>query len=177
MREPSRSPFRWHRLSFPTLRERLPVHDAVPIVKRVDDDQPQVPVTRARTIEPLDRRDAIGLTALVAATIGIPLWLAASAGAIGVPSGDDWVYIKGAESLFRSGSVNMPGHTAASLGQLVMVQPFLWLSGDNPWAFTAFDWPWHRASRARICWPAFRGGPVMVALLLVLPGAARRAPA
>ena len=32
----------------------------------------------------------------------------------------------------------MPGHTAASIGQLVMVQPFLWLSGGNPWAFTAF---------------------------------------
>jgi len=78
------------------------------------------------------------LATLGLAGIGIPFWLSAAAGAIGVPSNDDWVYMRAAVSLFRTGSVDMPGHTAASIGQLVMVQPLLWLSGGNPWAFTAF---------------------------------------
>jgi hypothetical protein len=84
------------------------------------------------------RRDMLALATLCGAGVGIPLWLSAAAGAIGIPSNDDWVYMRAAESLFRTGSIEMPGHTAASIGQLVMVQPLLWLSGGNPWAFTAF---------------------------------------
>lgn len=64
--------------------------------------------------------------------------LAASAGAIGIPASDDWVYVRGAESLFRSGGIDMPGRTAAAVGQLVMVQPLLWLSGGAAWAFPAY---------------------------------------
>ena len=86
----------------------------------------------------IHRRDALALVALGLIAAGIPLWLAAAAGAIGVPSNDDWVYMRGAESLFRTGSIDMPGHTAAAIGQVVMVQPLLWLSGGDPWAFTAF---------------------------------------
>lgn len=78
------------------------------------------------------------MSVLVLVGVGIPLWLAAAAGAIGLPSNDDWVYMRGAESLFRTGAVEMPGHYAALIGQLVMVQPLLWLSGGDPWAFTAF---------------------------------------
>ena len=79
---------------------------------------------------------ALATLGLVAA--GIPLWLSAAAGAIGIPGNDDWVYMRGAESLFRTGSIDMPGHTAAAIGQVVLVQPLLWLSGGDPWAFTAF---------------------------------------
>ena len=86
----------------------------------------------------LDRRDAVALALLGLIGVGIPLWLAAAAGAIGVPAIDDWTYMWGAESLFRSGVVDMPGHTAAAIGQLVIVQPLLWLSGGGRWAFTAF---------------------------------------
>ena len=86
----------------------------------------------------IDRRDAFALATLVVAGVGIPLGLAVAAGTIGIPSNDDWVYMRGADSLFRTGSINMPGHTAASIGQLVMVQPLLWLSGGRPWSFTAF---------------------------------------
>ena len=70
--------------------------------------------------------------------VGIPLWLAAAAGAIGLPTIDDWVYMRGAENLYRNGSLDMPGHTSAAIGQLVLVQPLLWLSGGSTWAFTAF---------------------------------------
>jgi 4-amino-4-deoxy-L-arabinose transferase-like glycosyltransferase len=84
------------------------------------------------------RRDLLALATLSLTGIGIPLWLSAAAGAIGIPSSDDWVYMRAADSLFRTGSVDMPAHTAASIGQIVMVQPLLWLSRGYPWAFTAF---------------------------------------
>ena len=80
----------------------------------------------------------LALAILCLVGVGIPLLLSAAAGAIGVPGNDDWVYMRAADSLFRTGSVDMPGHTAASIGQIVMVQPLLWLSGGSPWAFTAF---------------------------------------
>lgn len=86
----------------------------------------------------LGLRDASALAALGLAGVGIPLWLAAAAGAIGIPSGDDWVYIRGASGLFATGSIAMPGHNAAAFGQLVLVQPLLWLAGGHSWAFTAF---------------------------------------
>ena len=86
----------------------------------------------------IGRRDAAALATLVVAGVGVPLLLSAAAGAIGIPSTDDWVYIRGADSLFRTGAIAMPAHTAASIGQLVLVQPLLWLSRGNTWAFTAF---------------------------------------
>lgn len=83
-------------------------------------------------------KDAAVLSALLVAAVGLPTWLAASVGAIGIPASDDWVYVHGADSLFRSGVIDMPGRTAAAVGQLVMVQPLLWVSGGAPWAFTAY---------------------------------------
>lgn len=82
--------------------------------------------------------DVVALSTVLMSGVGIPLWLAASAGAIGIPTSDDWVYAQGAESLFRTGVIDMPAHTAAAVGQLVLVQPLLWLSGGDPSAFTAF---------------------------------------
>ena len=68
----------------------------------------------------------------------VPLWMAVVAGTVGIPTLDDWVYMRGADSLFRSGQIDMPGHTAAVVGQLVLVQPFLWLSHGDRWAYPAF---------------------------------------
>jgi 4-amino-4-deoxy-L-arabinose transferase-like glycosyltransferase len=86
----------------------------------------------------LGRRDLVAMAVLSLMGVGIPLWLAAAAGAIGIPTVDDWVYMRGASSVFNSGTIDMPGHTAASIGQLLMVQPLLIVSGGDPWAFTAF---------------------------------------
>ncbi len=86
----------------------------------------------------IDRRDVFAMAMLGLIGVGIPLWLAAAAGAIGLPTIDDWVYMRGAATLFNTGSIDMPGHFAASVGQLLMVQPFLRMSGGDPWAFTAF---------------------------------------
>ena len=91
-----------------------------------------------RSFSAIGRRDIVALIALGLIAVGVPLGMSAAAGAIGVPSNDDWVYMIGATSLFRTGVIDMPGHTAASIGQLVMVQPLLWLSGGANWAFTAF---------------------------------------
>ena len=88
--------------------------------------------------EGIGPRDIVALMGLGLVAVGIPLWLSAAAGAIGSPSGDDWVYMRGASSLFATGSIAMPGHNAAAFGQLVLVQPLLWLAGGHSWAFTAF---------------------------------------
>ena len=86
----------------------------------------------------MTRRDLLALAVRCLIAVGIPLWLAVTAGTVGIPTDDDWVYMRGAENLFRTGVLDMPGPMAASIGQLVLVQPLLWLSGGDPWAFTAF---------------------------------------
>ncbi len=82
--------------------------------------------------------DIWALAGLLVVGMAIPLALAAAAGAIGLPSNDDWVYRRAADSLFRTGVVDMPGHTASAIGQIALIQPFLWLSRGEPWAFLAF---------------------------------------
>ena len=57
--------------------------------------------------------------------LGVPLWLSSVAGAIGLPGNDDWVYRRATDSLFGTGVLDMPGHTASAIGQIVLVQPFL----------------------------------------------------
>lgn len=84
------------------------------------------------------RRDVLAIVILVLIGVGIPVGLAAAGGAIGIPTVDDWVYTRGADGFFRSGIVDLPGHTTAALGQLLLVQPLLWLSKGEPWAFTVF---------------------------------------
>ncbi len=86
----------------------------------------------------LDRRDAVAMAVFGLIAVGIPLWLAAAAGAIGIPTLDDWLYMRAADGLLRTGAVEMAQHSAAVVGQLLMVQPLLWLSGGDTWAFTAF---------------------------------------
>ena len=126
----------------------------------------------------IGRRDVLAIAVLGLIAAGIPLWLAAAAGAIGLPNGDDWVYMRGADSLFRTGSIDMPGHTAAAIGQVLMAQPFLALSGGNPWAFTAFGVVMASIGIASTYLLARRftgtGAAVLVVLLLLaFPGFAR----
>ena len=126
----------------------------------------------------LGGRDLGTLGTLCLVAVGIPLWLSGAAGAIGIPSNDDWVYMRSAEILFHTASIEMPGHTAASIGQLVMVQPILWLSGGDPWAFTAFGLVMALIGIASTYLLARRfvgtGAALMVSLMvLVFPGFAR----
>ena len=64
--------------------------------------------------------------------------MAIAAGTIGMPGNDDWVYMLAASRLYAGGGLSMAGHTAATVGQLVLVQPLLWLANGAPWAYTAF---------------------------------------
>ena len=57
----------------------------------------------------LGSRDAVALAGLGLVGVGIPLWMSAAAGGIGYPSNDDWVYVRGALSLFRTGAIDLPG--------------------------------------------------------------------
>ncbi len=112
---------------------------------------------------------------------GLPLAMMAVAGGVGIPSDDDWIYILGADNLYRHGSPAMPGHTAAAVGQIVLVQPLLWLSGGGTWAYTAFGL---LASLVAVAatyllarWFVGPGLAALAALLLVaFPGVARLAP-
>ena len=129
--------------------------------------------------ERVGRRDLTAVAALGALAAGVPLWLAAASGAIGIPGGDEWVYVRGAASLHATGVIDMPGHTAASVGQLLLVQPLLWLSGGMPWAFTAFGLVMGLLGVASAYLLARRfvgvGSAVLVGLLVfAVPGFARQ---
>ncbi len=91
-----------------------------------------------RVIARLGRRDLAVLVVLLLLGVAAPLAMAAAAGAIGVPSNDEWVYALGADSLYRTGTITMPSHTASAVGQIVLAQPLLWLSGGASWAHSAF---------------------------------------
>jgi hypothetical protein len=127
----------------------------------------------------LDRRDIVALAVLGLICVGIPLFLSAAAGVVGIPSNDDWVYMRAASSLYDSGAVNMSGHYSSFVAQLAMVQPLLWLSGGAPWAFTAFGLLMALVGVTSTYLLARRfigtGSAVMVALLVVVfPGFARQ---
>ena len=129
-------------------------------------------------LERIARRDMLALLALCLVGIGIPLFMSAAAGAIGVPHNDDWVYMRAAESLYRTGNVDVAGHSAAFIGQLLMVQPLLWLSGGSLWAFTAFGLVMGLIGVASTYLLARRfvgtGSAIIVVLLVVaFPGFAR----
>jgi 4-amino-4-deoxy-L-arabinose transferase-like glycosyltransferase len=135
-------------------------------------------VTQAPLPDRISRSDIVALASLVLAGIGIPLGLAAAAGAIGIPSNDDWVYMRAATTLFDTGRVDMTGHTAAFVGQLALVQPLLWLSGGGLWALTAFGLVMAAIAIAATYLLARRflgmGSAVMVVLLVVaFPGFVR----
>ncbi len=111
--------------------------------------------------------------------IGIPAWLAAAAGAIGLPSSDDWVYIRAANSLYHTGSVDLVAHTAAFIGQLASVQPLLWLSGGEPWAFTAYGLIMASIGIAATsllarCFLGIGSSILATLIVLVMPGFARQ---
>jgi hypothetical protein len=139
-------------------------------------EEPNAP---ASVPERLGRRDAVALAGLGLVAIGIPLWMSAAAGGIGFPSNDDWVYVRGALSLFRTGAIDLPGHTAATVGQLALVQPLLWLTGGAMWVFTAFGLAMGLIAVVSTYLLARRfvgaGSAVFaVAVLLVYPGLARQ---
>jgi Dolichyl-phosphate-mannose-protein mannosyltransferase len=84
----------------------------------------------------LTRADRLNLLGILALAIGLPAILGVLSGAIDVPHNDDFDYRRVALTLWSSGTLDMRGYSVMALvGQVLFVQPFLWLSGGAPWAF------------------------------------------
>jgi hypothetical protein len=81
-----------------------------------------------------DRALAAGLLAL---GVGLPVVMGFIASSIGIPRNDDWVYRRIALELAQTGVLALHSVTTMMVGQIVVAQPFLWLSGLQPWGFTA----------------------------------------
>ena len=76
------------------------------------------------------------MLALVAIGVGLPLVLGGISGALVVAQNDDWTYRRIAQILFETGQVHLFG-LAMLLGQVLVVQPFLWVANGDAWAFAA----------------------------------------
>jgi len=86
----------------------------------------------------LTRRDWIALGGIIGLAVGLPVILGLVAGALDIPHNDDFDYRQVALGLWSTGTLEMRGFSVMSLiGQILFVQPFLWLSGGAPWAFAA----------------------------------------
>jgi hypothetical protein len=80
----------------------------------------------------------LAVAALVGVGVGVPILLGALSGALFIPRNDDPSYRRVALDLFSTGRLQFNGWSEMTLiGQIVFVQPFLWVSGGAPWAFTA----------------------------------------
>ena len=83
------------------------------------------------------RQDRVLLTGLLALGVGLPVVMGLVAGSLEIPRNDDWVYRRIALELAQTGVLALHSVTTMMVGQIVVAQPFLWLSGLQPWAFTA----------------------------------------
>ncbi|HEV2006438.1 MAG TPA: hypothetical protein VGQ85_07470 [Candidatus Limnocylindrales bacterium] len=85
-----------------------------------------------------DRRDWLAVAGIVGLAVGLPVILGISSGALDIPHNDDFDYRQVALGYWSTGTLEMRGFSVMSLiGQILFVQPFLWLSGGAPWAFAA----------------------------------------
>jgi Dolichyl-phosphate-mannose-protein mannosyltransferase len=85
----------------------------------------------------LTKRDIWALAGLLALAIVLPTVIGAISGSLDIPRNDDWTYRRIALKLFETGRLELNGFEAMILvGQLVVAQPFLWLSGGATWGLT-----------------------------------------
>jgi 4-amino-4-deoxy-L-arabinose transferase-like glycosyltransferase len=84
----------------------------------------------------LNRRDVWILGALLIAAVLLPILVGMVAGTLDIPRNDDWSYRGIATRLFTTGRLELDGAAeTAVLGQVLLTQPLLWLSGGTWWAF------------------------------------------
>ncbi len=102
--------------------------------RRVRGDQRDWSATRHNPL--MNRMDQWALPILVSVGVALPVVIAAASGSLVVPHNDDFNYRRVALDLYHDGKIQLTGWTVMSLiGQLLLIQPFLWLSGGAPWAF------------------------------------------
>jgi hypothetical protein len=76
--------------------------------------------------------------ALLAVAVGLPALIAIVSGGLTVAHNDDFAYRRVALRLYEAGRIELTGWSLMSLiGQVVIVQPFLWVSAGASWAFAA----------------------------------------
>ena len=87
-----------------------------------------------------DRRtDALVIGLLLIAGTAAPLVLSGAAGALDIPRNDDWSYRRIALDLWSTGRLAFDGVAGMMLiGQIIAIQPFLWLTGGSAAAFSMF---------------------------------------
>ena len=84
------------------------------------------------------RQDVLTVAGLLLLAVLFPLLVSASAGTLEIARNDDWLYRRIAVDLARTGRLALGGMSSTMIvGQILFAQPFLWLSGLQPWAFTA----------------------------------------
>lgn len=84
----------------------------------------------------LDVRDLWIVIGLLVVSVVIPLIVGAASGTLHIPRNDDWSYRGIASRLFSTGRLELDGAAeAAILGQVLLVQPLLWLSGGAWWGY------------------------------------------
>ena len=80
----------------------------------------------------------LAVAALLIVGVGIPVVIGAVSGALSVPRNDDPAYRRVALDLYSTGRLRFNAWSEMTLvGQIVFVQPFLWLAGGGAWAFAA----------------------------------------
>jgi hypothetical protein len=68
----------------------------------------------------------------------LPVVVGAMAGSLEIPRNDDWSYRRISLDLARTGQLALDGASQTMIvGQILLAQPFLWLSGLQPWGFAA----------------------------------------
>ncbi len=81
--------------------------------------------------------DALLIAGLLLLGVAIPYVTGVIAGSLEIPRNDDWAYRRIALELAGTGVISLHGVTTMIIGQILIAQPLLWLSGLHPWAFTA----------------------------------------
>ncbi len=82
--------------------------------------------------------DLVWIGALILLAVAVPLIVGAAAGTLEIPRNDDWSYRHIALGLAQTGRFALDGISETMIiGQVLFIQPLLWLSGLQPWAFTA----------------------------------------
>ena len=83
------------------------------------------------------RQDVWPVAGLLLLGVGLPLLIGVIAGSLEIPRNDDWSYRRIALDLARTGRFALDGISETMIiGQILITQPLLWLSGLQPWAFT-----------------------------------------
>ena len=84
------------------------------------------------------RSSVTAVAILLVVGLAVPIALGVLSGALFLPSNDDPAYRRVALELFSTGRLELNGWNSMTLiGVIFFVQPFLWLSGGDAWAFTA----------------------------------------